>query len=225
MQLCFLYMCQSALYNLFIPISKFQFILQRNPRFNYHVMIKNTVPIYMNKCNIKTKTDYVIVQHILVKRSFCKTHNVQVLYIIQCHLLCHEASSNVNVKSTVCETCTSCQDHCFSSCWDLCFDFRLYSHWFCRTLMFYLCVLFLFTYTTQQDFQIRRCSCRVTMTQPLSQVEQQLSHPADLRSSHVLWESLNIVFCLSLYVILARLMFNLLITPWYLKTSLTVCCC
>lgn len=81
----------------------------------------------MNKCSIKTKTDYVIVQHILVKRSFCKTHNVQVLYIIQCDLLCHEAASNVNVKSTVCEICTSCQDHCFSSVLGRLLRFRLYS--------------------------------------------------------------------------------------------------
>jgi len=110
MQLCFLYMCQSSMYNLFIAISKFHFNLQSNTRFNCDVMIKNTVSIYINKCNIKTKTDYVIVQHILVKMSFCKTHNLQILYRIQCYLFCHGASSNVKVKSAICEVYTSCQN-------------------------------------------------------------------------------------------------------------------
>jgi hypothetical protein len=54
-------------------------------------------------------------------------------------------------------------------------DLRLDSHLFCRGFMFYLCYLYSSTYTgVQHDFYIRCCSCRLSVTQRLSHVVQEL---------------------------------------------------
>jgi len=50
---------------------------------------------------------------------------------------------------------------------------------FCREFMFYLCYLYLFTYTgVQHDFHIRLCLYRLAVTRQVSHVQQEMLTPS-----------------------------------------------
>ena len=88
---------------------------------------------------------------------------------------------------------------------------KIDSHLFCTGFMFYLCYLYLFTYTgVQHDFNIRWCSCRLTVTWQMSHVEQELlTLPQHLISPPVFCGvgvarslAFSVVFCRSLFALL-----------------------
>ena len=79
-------------------------------------------------------------------------------------------------------------------------DLRLDSHLFCRGFMFYLCYLYSSTYTgVQHDFYIRCCSCRLSVTQRLSHVVQELltlpEHTSSLPDCNGVRVARSFVFC------------------------------
>jgi hypothetical protein len=79
-------------------------------------------------------------------------------------------------------------------------DLRLDSHLFCRGFMFYLCYLYSSTYTgVQHDFYIRCGSCRLSVTQRLSHVVQELltlpEHTSSLPDCNGVRVARSFVFC------------------------------
>jgi len=99
---------------------------------------------------------------------------------------------------------------------------RLYYYLLCRRFMFYLCFLYLFTYTgVQHEFPVRRCWCHLTVTRMVTIVEQELlTLPEHLSSPRVFCgvrvaRSLFfcVVLCRSLFVLLSFFDLRILITP------------
>ena len=79
-------------------------------------------------------------------------------------------------------------------------------------VMFYLCYLYIFMYTSvKHDFHIRRSSCRLPVTRRVSLIEQELPTLPEHMSSHpvlcgvLVAQSLVfcVVFCGSLFVLVA----------------------
>ena len=85
---------------------------------------------------------------------------------------------------------------------------RLNFHLFCREFMFYLCYMYLFTYTgVQYELYIRWCPCWLTVTRRVSLAEQELltllEHPR-FSGNHVTQSSiLCVVICRPLLAFLA----------------------
>jgi len=90
--------------------------------------------------------------------------------------------------------------------------------------MFYLCYLYLFTYTgAQHDFHVRLCSCRLTATRRMLHVEQQLLILPEHVGSPPVFSGVSLarslVFCVvfyrSLFVLLAFFFWQLLCLPFF----------
>jgi hypothetical protein len=80
------------------------------------------------------------------------------------------------------------------SVWKQC-SVRLHSHLLCR-FMLYLCYLYLFTLTgVQRDFYFRWCSCRLTVTQRVLIVGQELFNLPEHMSKPCSILSFCVVFC------------------------------